>query len=201
MEDATFDDSKVPAKDNNATVTEDGTREVADQDELDAALKADGVETISLGKGEYKLSELANVTRDVTIVGNGSTVINGQVNIKGGKENVTFENITFKAETGYGILMNNGYAGDLTVEGCTFEGRYGIYADNNNVADVNSITVKNCAFNVTSCPFGWEDGVTTVVFENNTVSDKAERQYIEDFDDNTKVTSDYALKSEQTVEK
>ena len=79
----------------------------------------------------------------------------------------------------------------MTIEDCAFTARYGIYVDN-----AGTITVRDCTFDVTVCPFGWTNA-DKVVFQDNDVNSSADRPYIEDHDEDTKVTSDYPLMSEQ----
>ena len=59
-----------------------------------------------------------------------------------------------------------------------------------------TVTVRNCTFEVTVCPMGWSNA-DKVVFEDNTIVGTPERPYLENFDKDTTVDTDYTLAPEK----
>ena len=158
-----------------------------DSDELAQAI-SNGAKTIYLGSDTYTIAA-GTIASDLTIIGNGDTTL-GNVKVAAGDYDVNISGVNFSVAGGYGVNLPHNYLGDVTIENCTFTSRYGVYVD-----DAGKITVNDCIFNVTVCPFGWSNA-DEVVFTGNTVNGNPERAYIENHDSTTKVTSDYPLMSE-----
>ena len=158
-----------------------------DSAELAQAISG-GAKTIYLGSDTYTIAA-GTIASDLTIIGNGDTTL-GNVKVAAGDYDVNISGVNFSVAGGYGVNLPHNYLGDVTIENCTFTSRYGVYVD-----DAGKITVNDCIFNVTVCPFGWTNA-DEVVFTGNTVNGNPERAYIENHDSTTKVTSDYPLMSE-----
>ena len=166
----------------------EGEAAVSSQEELEAAL-SDGATSITLYDGEYTFDAFDNLTDDLTIVGDGNVEVSN-LDVKG-SGNLTISGVDFVVDGGYGLNLRHGYTGDVTIEDCSFEARYGIYVD-----AAGTITVRNCTFEVTVCPMGWSNA-DKVVFEDNTIVGTPERPYLENFDKDTTVDTDYALAPEK----
>ena len=171
----------------NPTTIAAGETVVAGNDEdLQAAIDA-GAGTIYLGSATYNIAA-SSIDRDIEIIGNGDTTLSN-VKVSAGDYDIKISGVNFVVDGGYGINLVHGYVGDVTIEDCVFNCRYGIYID-----AAGEISVTGCTFNVTVCPFGWTNA-EKVVFTGNTVNGTPERPYIENHDEDTVVDSDYPLKN------
>ena len=112
-----------------------------DSDALNDAIAA-GADTVYLGDGEYTIDNA--ISDDLTIIGNGDTVITGKgrtITVSDG--NLTIKNATVKTEDGqYGIMSTKGASGELVLDGVIFEGgKIAVMLDS-----MNGATIENCTF-------------------------------------------------------
>ena len=145
--------TKVEAKDGKLNLVfsdEDGNYvEAADsQDELNDKLTAAAAgDTIYVGTGTY---EVAPVTKNVTIVGNGETTFEpasagGTVFTVKKDAELTVKNVVISSDAATGYLVRNDQQTDtgiLVLDGCTFDGgRISVLLDG-----LNGATITNCTF-------------------------------------------------------
>ncbi len=112
-----------------------------DSKALNDAIAA-GADTVYLGDGEYTIDNA--ISDDLTIIGNGDTVITGKgrtITVSDG--NLTIKNATVKTEDGqYGIMSTKGASGELVLDGVIFEGgKIAVMLDS-----MNGATIENCTF-------------------------------------------------------
>ena len=160
-------------------------------EQLNEKLADAEVDTIYLGTGTFSIGSA--ISRNLTIIGNGETTL-GNVKVAAGDYDVTISNVDFTVNTAvdggqYAMNLPHNYTGDVTIDNCTITARYGIYADK-----AGKVTITNCVFDVTVCPFGWTNA-DEVVFKDNVVKGNPTRPYLENYDAGTDVDSDYALKN------
>ena len=129
---------------NDGTATGD-TAAVATQAELAAAFGDSNVKTIYMGSGEFHFD--ARVTRDLTIIGNGNSVINKTLQVYAGATEVKIQNVTFKTTDRDGIQLIDAFNGNITVENCKFEGmQVGLQLGHMDTAVIRNNTFVNCSF-------------------------------------------------------
>ena len=108
----------------NADYDKNATYPVADVQELEEALKSaqDG-DTIQL-TGDLKLEEAMSVNKNLTIDGNGNTIISEQPVYVGATNNVVIANVEFtrpkNANNNASSLYASNLEGDLTLKNCRF---------------------------------------------------------------------------------
>ena len=151
-----YDDSRTYKVEVTGTVTisaSKSTGTITTDTALSEALKNPAIETIRLGDGTYTLD--ARVSRDLTIIGNGKTVIktsngNAGVYVDNSVSNVEIRGVNFVSgtTTSRGILLMAGFNGTLTVKDCTFTNlTTGI-----SINDCYDAVIMDCSF--TGCDAG-----------------------------------------------
>ena len=137
------------------------TAVAADSDALTAAIE-DGATTIYLGSNTYTVDE--KLTKDLTIVGNGNTVIKfdedtndtGYASVVMTQKNLTisgvvFNNIGDEKGAWWGVLFEDDNAGEVKIEDCVFN----VTGNEKNTSmaiylgqGVTGGYIKNCVFNM-----------------------------------------------------
>ena len=174
LNDANTAIDKVSAKVDGITInfkvnptSQTGVAVAADSEALEDAIDA-GAKTIYLGSATYTLNSISD---NLTLVGNGDTVITGDggnaVDVaRGTTANVTIKDVTIECtDTKYGINAN-GSDSDLYLDGVTFVGgKIGVQVDG-----MANVTIKNCTFvGCTKVGVSLGDGITgTITLDNNT---------------------------------
>ena len=144
-------DSYIFPADGALRIADDGCVIESGYDQSDAVAEdskalndaiAAGADTVYLGDGEYTIDNA--ISDDLTIIGNGDTVITGKgrtITVSDG--NLTIKNATVKTEDGqYGIMSTKGASGELVLDGVIFEGgKIAVMLDS-----MNGATIENCTF-------------------------------------------------------
>ena len=149
-----YDDSRTYEVEVTGTVTISAakTEYVDSQSDLDSALANASIETIRLGDGVYEFTGNISRTGDLTIIGNGNTVIdegtagNGADALYVSCDDLTISGVTFRGN-GNGIVTAPGAVDNVYIEDCTFEmSNMGVYLG----TGVKGGYIRDCTFDMSN---------------------------------------------------
>lgn len=151
----------------NDQYDENATYPVASLDEFKDALdKAEAGDVISMSD-DITVSETINVTKDITIQGNGATFAapaneTSSYAINVASTSATIEGCTFT--NGVGVHLQPG-AGDVVISGCTFSGgKKSVYVNGGNTG---SVVIENCTISKSLNIEGANNTAKDVTVRNN----------------------------------